>query len=154
MSRELGLHNLQVLDQLEEGDIVKFERGWFSHYGVYVGNTDIVHLMGDSPNELLGTSQGISVVKKENFWDVANKSKAFKHNRDGVNFRPSDKKTIVNRAMSRVGDNSDYHVIYKNCEHFANWCRYDAEDSSQVNVVLTTLAAVGFFIGAKFLGLR
>jgi len=56
LGEQLKLHNKYVLDELEEGDLVEFPRGPFSHWGVYVGqyllilcrvvHIDYLHLMG------------------------------------------------------------------------------------------------------------
>lgn len=44
---------------------------------------------------------------------------------------PADE--IVERALSEVGKRA-YHIVTKNCEHFANWCRYGIEKSKQVSI--------------------
>jgi len=37
MGQQIELHNETVLAKLEEGDLVEFPRGLFSHWGVCVG---------------------------------------------------------------------------------------------------------------------
>ena len=38
---------------------------------------------------------------------------------------------IVSRAISKVGE-VGYNIMFSNCEHFANWCRYNIQRSEQV----------------------
>ncbi|XP_046558722.1 phospholipase A and acyltransferase 2-like [Haliotis rubra] len=45
-SLELQRHNQTVLDNLELGDRLQFKRGVYSHWAVYVGNSEVVHLSG------------------------------------------------------------------------------------------------------------
>ena len=48
-------------------------------------------------------------------------------------FRPDSVATIVKRALESIG-RKGYNLIWKNCEHFATWCRYGKEISKQVNM--------------------
>uniref|UniRef100_A0AC34FWF7 LRAT domain-containing protein n=1 Tax=Panagrolaimus sp. ES5 TaxID=591445 RepID=A0AC34FWF7_9BILA len=45
-------------------------------------------------------------------------------------YKPYSADQIVRRARSRLGL-WDYNLFGNNCEHFANWCRYGIEFSSQ-----------------------
>ena len=40
-------------------------------------------------------------------------------------------KETVRRARERVGE-EEYNLIFKNCEHFALWCKTGVEESTQV----------------------
>ena len=57
----------------------------------------------------------------------------------GFTFRPSEKEIILDRALSRLGD-IGYNILWKNCEHFASWCRYGEEWSEQVRTLETNSA--------------
>ena len=82
MSLLRALQNKEVLAMLEEGDLVEFSTGIYSHWGVYVGDDEIVHLCGididggagDSSLSNVFTISGIgyakACVKRENFWNV------------------------------------------------------------------------------------
>jgi hypothetical protein len=48
--------------------------------------------------------------------------------------RPLKKREILERGMARIGEEG-YNLIWKNCEHFANFCRYDVEISDQVRKI-------------------
>ncbi|XP_069122604.1 uncharacterized protein [Argopecten irradians] len=74
-------HNLKVLKELTIGDIVEFQRVLFKHYGIYVGNEDVIHLTGVENGWFSGVQFiGKGMVKMENFWDVAKGGMAKKHN--------------------------------------------------------------------------
>ncbi|KAK6169609.1 hypothetical protein SNE40_020624 [Patella caerulea] len=162
---DITRHNATVLNYLQEGDIVEFNRGLYSHYGVYVGNEEIVHLAGEDEYDGLGdvnTGHLFSIsgqrfnkawVKKDSFWTVTSNSKAKINNKDNKR-KPLPRHQIVANALSKIG-HVGYNLIYSNCEHFANWCRYEVEKSEQVDNWLTGLAlgAAGVLtvIGAAFL---
>jgi hypothetical protein len=48
---------------------------------------------------------------------------------------------IIDRAKSRLG-NSDYSVIFNNCEHFINWCIHNSNHSHQVIDVTALSTAI------------
>ncbi|KAL3876941.1 hypothetical protein ACJMK2_034720 [Sinanodonta woodiana] len=144
-------HNQTVLDSLEDGDLVEFPRGLYSHWAVYVGNEEVVHLAGD-PNAaskvnansshvfaICGKQFTKAQVKLDNFFKVAADSKAKKNNDKDDKVSPSDKREIVRRAMSKLGE-IGYNILWENCEYFASWCRYGEGWSEQT---ITALKVVG-----------
>ncbi|KAK6980231.1 HRAS-like suppressor 2, partial [Biomphalaria glabrata] len=82
-------HNLAVLQRLELGDRVRFDRGFYSHWGIYIGHGEIVHLAGRgndgiNANVHIGYSFSIAGVQFskaeiciEDFWIVVDDSKAY-----------------------------------------------------------------------------
>ena len=118
-------HNEAVLRTLEVGDLVAFDRIYYTHVGVYVGAEEIVHLYLDEQS-------GKGCVKKEDFWSVAGQSTAKKNNDKGKDYWSLRKEEIKSRALGKLGT-SPYDVLKYNCEHFANWCRYDQMKSVQVD---------------------
>ncbi|ESO92138.1 hypothetical protein LOTGIDRAFT_162789 [Lottia gigantea] len=150
-------HNKTVLSELQPGDIVEFKRGIYSHYGVYIGNEEIVHLSGEDENDGLdafGVEHIFTIsgqlfnkawVKKDKFLEVAGKSKAYKANKD-TKRQPLPAHKIVENSLSKLG-RVGYNIITQNCEHFANWCRYETEKSEQVDGFLTAV-----FLGAAAAG--
>ena len=151
-------HNKYVLDELEVGDLVEFPRGPYSHWGVYVGEGQIVHLSGADDNRygnnkaddvlsgncftISGVDCDKACVKKEDFWNVVEDSLAKKNNEKDKKFRPLSPREIKVRALSRLGP-IPYSIIWSNCEHFAAWCRNDTDLSEQADTVLTWGVALG-----------
>ncbi|KAK3583608.1 hypothetical protein CHS0354_039430 [Potamilus streckersoni] len=143
MATALLNHNQSLLSTLEEGDMVEIPRGRYSHWAVYVGRGKVIHLAGD-PNAPSKTNANalhifsISGVQFDKAWvreddliDVAGNSKAQKNNNKDKKATPSNPKTIVERARSKLGQ-IGYNVLWRNCEYFASWCRYGDGWSQQV----------------------
>lgn len=149
-------HNQTVLEQLEVGDLVEFPRGMYSHWGVFVGDEDIVHLAGeDTGNDginanldsghlftICGRRFNKAFAKVDNFWDVAGASKAKKNNSKDKKCKPFPPEEIKERAFSRIGA-IPYNVLWSNCEHFAAWCRNGEQLSQQVDTVLSWIVGLG-----------
>lgn len=142
-----------VLKGLGEGAGVQFRRGLFSHWGIYDGKENIIHLAGvDACKTAVGSSMSNAFtssgpgfnkacVKKENFWKVAGNSYVMKNNITDTIKAPFLGREIVKRALSRIGP-QPYNIVGKNCEHFASWARNGIPVSFQVQTVLTVAGYV------------
>ena len=154
MADEIERHNKMVLRELVMGDLVEFPGPIYSHWAVYIGGCEVVHLSGinrsrtaaDSPSSGVFTISGIAYtnahVKRENFWIVASESKVEKNNGKDRAKRPFSSKVIKERALSKKGQ-IFYSVLLNNCEHFATWCRYGIKESKQVDAALTSCLVMG-----------
>ena len=58
---------------------------------------------------------------------------------------PADE--IVLRAESQLG-RTGYHLLFDNCEHFANWCVVDRRESRQVSIACERIGAAGAKLAA------
>ncbi|CAC5424385.1 PLA2G16 [Mytilus coruscus] len=94
--RTLKNHNRFVVDSLEEGDLIQFDRGIYSHWAVYAGDEKVIHLTGIGRKMVSDPGHSISisdvffnraVVMIENFWTVAGNSKATKNNSNDRRYR-------------------------------------------------------------------
>lgn len=162
-SSEIKRHNSTVLTQLEEGDLVEFNRGPYSHWGVYIGNEEIVHLSGDENDGINGqvglthffTISGVrfnkAKVVKENFWKVTADSKAKKNNGKDRKCTPLSPDEVVEKALSMMGE-IGYNVLWNNCEHFAAFCRYGQKWSEQADKFLSWVAGITFGVAAISIG--
>ncbi|XP_076472373.1 phospholipase A and acyltransferase 3-like [Babylonia areolata] len=147
-------HNETLLSVLEPGDLIEFPRGMYSHWAVYIGNEEVVHLSGDENDginagmeashflTISGQRFGKALVKVENFWEVVEGTKAMKNNAKDKKYNPLPKAEIVKNALARIG-RVGYNVLFDNCEHFATWCRYGLNKSEQVDTFLTGLSVLG-----------
>ncbi|XP_067662417.1 phospholipase A and acyltransferase 3-like [Haliotis asinina] len=150
-SVELQRHNQTVLDNLEPGDRLQFERGLYSHWAVYIGNSEVVHLSGvdgpigsdlDQSFTISGVEFDKGIIRKDAFWDVVGDSKVHKNNSKDTKLKHFGPSKIVERALAKVGE-VGYNIFFKNCEHFATWCRYGKEESDQADGLFTLLAVGG-----------
>lgn len=168
-SGSLNTHNATLLNELEIGDMVEFPRGWYSHWGVYIGDGKIVHLSGGDNDGINGAFNSGSVfticgkrfnkafVKIDNFWEVVLGCNAKKNNGKDRKCRPRQAHEIVQNAMEMVGE-IGYNVLWNNCEHFAAFIRYGKKWSEQADTALVTVvvtgavAAVGLLLSSLFGG--
>lgn len=131
------------------GDILAVKRGngLYYHYGVYVGNAHIIHYNFDSkdPNtikrrcihkafikEFLNDSYSFYVLKfagDKLFEEDGDNKLSDDYIYDNYHIY-SPEKTIA-RAESMI-DQTDYSLIFNNCEHFAMWCKTGLKESLQV----------------------
>ncbi|XP_019642160.1 PREDICTED: phospholipid-metabolizing enzyme A-C1-like [Branchiostoma belcheri] len=146
-------HNEGVLSRCNNGDLLQFPRGRFAHWAVYVGGGHVVHRTGNN-NDRGGILSSLSSkspsgvildkaeIREDSFWDVVGDTPAKINNyRDKTRVALSGPE-IVERARKNVGE-VGYNVLWKNCEHFATWCRYGEEYSKQANTAAA--ASVGVF---------
>ncbi len=112
----------------QRGDHIRASRGLYTHHGVYVSDGEVIHFSSrrGEPNHVISTDlaffcQGhrLSVrdyteEERRDLYPVAD---------------------IVQWARHCLGD-GDYHLIFNNCEHFANVCTLGRFRSGQVERVI------------------
>ncbi|MBQ6971360.1 MAG: lecithin retinol acyltransferase family protein [Synergistaceae bacterium] len=147
----------------KNGDILRVNRGLYSHYGVYVSDSDhVIHYTGaNGPDDFNG------IVRETTLAEFLNGSPAYsvctfpEHPADlpaahegnrlsrilrfirevkltGYHLYSGDE--TVRRARSKLGEGG-YNLAFNNCEHFAVWCKTGVKESSQVNRVLDIIAS-------------
>ncbi|MBQ6776099.1 MAG: lecithin retinol acyltransferase family protein [Synergistaceae bacterium] len=146
--------------QAENGDVIKVNRGLYSHYGVYVKDSGtVIHYTGatgpadfngmvreTSLEEFLNGAEGFTVCKFEKTPDKLLPSLMMK--RRGVfqlwqmirvlrlmSYHLYSGAETIERARSKLGQGG-YNLALNNCEHFAVWCKTGVKDSSQVDNIL------------------
>ncbi|KAH9490834.1 hypothetical protein Btru_033519 [Bulinus truncatus] len=152
-------NNFNVINNLEPGDIVKIHRNMFSHWGIYVGDNRLVNVQGNQTGQWTVSGvqllphinrPGVTEVVEESFLDVVKGDMAEIYNHSDASKRPFPSHEVVSRAKSKLGL-IQYHPLYKNCEHFVNWCRYNSEESSQTQNVFAGVT-LGSALGGFLLG--
>ncbi|KAG6586668.1 Lecithin retinol acyltransferase [Phytophthora cinnamomi] len=135
-----------------QGDVVRFDRGQYSHLALYVGSGRVVHLWSPSERDFQVRVDSIRFVQRtcsaseppEKFTDELDERMLVDHE-----LRPIEGEEVVRRAMSRLGE-AQYSCLAHNCEHFVTWARYGFGASPQVasnaNQVLAG-AMVGAVVG-------
>ena len=90
---------------LKKGDHIKVMRTVYSHHGIYIGYGKVIgyndRVVQKSSLESFADGDSIIYVDESSRYT---------------------KNEIVQRAKSRLGE-SDYNLIWNNCENFATWCR-------------------------------
>lgn len=117
-------------DTFLPGTILRVFRGFYFHYGVYVGNGRVVHFCSTGMNELDFSSADVVETSLKMF------SKGDVVYVDTQEIPAFERDEIVRRARSAIGTKlGTYNLLSNNCEHFANWCRCGKLVSHQKNFV-------------------
>ena len=146
----------------KNGDVIRVNRGLYSHYGVYAADSNhVIHYTGATgPDDFNG------IVRETTLEEFLNGAENFtvcnfpehpqnfpaKRNAKGlvkilqliriikmINYHLYSGEETVERARSRLGEGG-YNLALNNCEHFAVWCKTGVKDSSQVNNILDVIA--------------
>ncbi|XP_068105976.1 phospholipase A and acyltransferase 3-like [Hyperolius riggenbachi] len=133
----------------DPGDLIEIFGIVCQHWGVYVGNGDIVHITdGESSSSNSSfISGGRCVVRRQDMYDAA-KGFPFRVNNKYDDRRdpyPADK--IVRDALSEVGSRKKYKLTTANCEHFVTKLRYGRKASQQVKDGVASVVG-GLVLGA------
>lgn len=118
------------------GDHLKASRMGYAHHGIYVGEGRVLHYLDN---------RGICECSLEEFADGMPTDTV-----PYLVFDTFDPEEIVRRAYSRMGE-SEYSLVFKNCEHFATWCVCGLEHSGQVQRAAAAMAGVGAFAAKRAL---
>lgn len=159
-------HNTELLMSLKPGDIVKFDRGGYYHFVIYVGNGRVIHIRGLPDHTvmdyvrpcLVGSVGSVPQEKveiaEEDFWTASYHCKGYLANDESRESFEVDE--ILRRARASIGP-AEYHLLRKNCEHWVNKIKYGSEQSQQATnftigvsttgAVLVTGAVVGGVLG-------
>jgi len=100
-------------------------RRFYTHHGIYLGDSDVAHYSGFSGSLRSGP---IEVIDLEHF----------AHGRPVWMFQPSHRYSsaeVAERARSRLGENR-YRIFSNNCEHFCRWCVSGKSYSAQISACL------------------
>ena len=143
------------------GDVIRVNRGLYSHYGVYVKDSDtVIHYTGETgPNDFNGVVRETSL---EEFLNGAKDFNVCKFSKNPADFIASmlakkqrgifkllqiisllkmmdyhlySGEETIERARSKLGQGG-YNLAINNCEHFALWCKIGVKYSAQVDNVL------------------
>jgi AraC-like DNA-binding protein len=108
------------------GAHVVTQRRGYTHHGIYVGASQVVHYAGLARGLRRGPVEEISLS-----------SFAARHAVGVIAGVPQkfDAREVVRRARSRLGENR-YRLLTNNCEHFCEWCLQGERRSYQIEACL------------------
>jgi hypothetical protein len=110
---------------MAKADHVFVSHGIYTHHGIDFGDGSVVHLSRASGK--------VCQVNLDDF--LRGRRLLSRHWEDG--YEPD---IVLERAYSRLGE-PGYNLAYRNCEHFASWCKSGIAHSSQVKRVERRVAA-------------
>jgi hypothetical protein len=111
----------------QKGDVVYVNRFFYKHYGIYNNDESVIHFSADRGAEINPENAYIRETSLLEFLKGGNLQ--IDHSIKPV-FPPEE---IAHRALCLVSTNlGEYSLLFKNCEHFTNWCTTDELESKQV----------------------
>ncbi|KAM7394483.1 hypothetical protein PAMP_021286 [Pampus punctatissimus] len=136
------------LSLYKRGDLLEVPRTLFTHFGIYLGDNRVAHLIPDilpviSKNKsaiakmvtnnrlLLGVITKVASVRVDSVADFAYGSEILINHMDKVcSHHPLDGDEVARRAEKLLGSVT-YSLLWYNCEHYVMYCRYGMAISYQ-----------------------
>lgn len=134
------------------GDVLEVSRVHVTHYGIYLGNNRVAHLMPDillaltdnreltqpvvsSKRLLLGVISRVASIRVDTVEDFAYGADILVNHLD----KALQKKALLNEEVARRAEKlmglSSYSLLWNNCEHFVTYCRFGTAVSPQSDKV-------------------
>uniref|UniRef100_A0A8C2Y4R6 Lecithin retinol acyltransferase n=1 Tax=Coturnix japonica TaxID=93934 RepID=A0A8C2Y4R6_COTJA len=107
------------------GDLLEVPRTLFIHFGIYLGENRVAHLMPDILPAFTDDRRQIQRV-------VTNKRILVNHMDRLFKDQVLGSEEAARRAEKLVGATA-YSLLWNNCEHFVTYCRYGAPVSFQTD---------------------
>ncbi|GAA6085649.1 lecithin retinol acyltransferase a [Tachysurus ichikawai] len=140
------------------GDVLEVPRTLFVHFGIYLGDDRVAHLVPDilpaitgeraltavtNTRLVLGCMCRSASVRVDSVADFAYGAPVHVNAMDRRLFyaRPMDGEQVARRAERRVGHVA-YSLLWNNCEHFVTSCRYGSHVSLQTDQFCSGMKAV------------
>lgn len=136
------------LSLYKRGDLLEVPRTLFTHFGIYLGDNRVAHLIPDilpvfTKNKstiakmvtnnrlLLGVIAKVASVRVDSVADFAYGSEILINHTDRVCKQPAlDGDEVARRAEKLLGSVT-YSLLWYNCEHYVMYCRYGMAISYQ-----------------------
>uniref|UniRef100_A0A3B1JGE7 Lecithin retinol acyltransferase b, tandem duplicate 2 n=1 Tax=Astyanax mexicanus TaxID=7994 RepID=A0A3B1JGE7_ASTMX len=132
----------------KRGDLLEVPRTLFTHFGIYLGNNRVAHLIPDilpvisadksaiakmvTNNRLiLGAITKQASVRVDNVDDFAYGAEILVNHMDEVCSRPPLEGEEVARRAEKLLGSVEYSLLWYNCEHYVMYCRYGTSMSFQ-----------------------
>lgn len=136
------------ISMFKRGDLLEVPRTLFTHFGIYLGNNRVAHLIPDilpiiSADEsavskmvtnkrlILGVILKKASVRVDSVEDFAYGAEVLVNSMDRVCSRPPLQGEEVARRAERLMGSTDYSLLWFNCEHYVMFCRYGTSMSFQ-----------------------
>lgn len=137
---------------LKRGDLLEVQRTLFVHFGIYLGENKVAHLMPDilpvfttnsklistvvtNKRLILGCIYKHASVRIDSVEDFAYGANIQANDMDRRTKTPAmSNEEVAKRAEKLVGA-IPYSLLWNNCEHFVTYCRYGTPVSQQTERV-------------------
>ena len=137
-----------LFDKLDIGSVVFVDNYFvglntYQHYGVYIGNGNVVHFAPLEGQEISMENGIIHETTLEKFLN----GRALQIDKNIEKKYPEDE--IIKRARSRLNQKG-YNLFTNNCEHFARWCVTGENVSYQIDDLPQKLDYTILIVQEKF----
>ncbi|KAG7485126.1 hypothetical protein JOB18_003469 [Solea senegalensis] len=147
------------LSLFKRGDLLEVPRTLFTHFGIYLGDNRVAHLIPDilpvmtrdrnaiakmvtNNRLLLGVITKTASVRVDSVADFAYGSEIVINHMDKVCSQPPlDGDEVARRAEKLLGSVT-YSLLWYNCEHYVMYCRYGMAISYQTYQFCTTVRKI------------
>ncbi|XP_068134993.1 lecithin retinol acyltransferase-like isoform X2 [Hyperolius riggenbachi] len=141
------------------GDLLEVPRTLFVHFGIYLGDNRVAHLIPDilpalSRNKsyiekmvtnkrlIAGVLAKVASVRVDSVQDFAYGGDIIINHMDhNISNKPLSAEEVAQRAEKLVG-NTSYSLLWDNCEHFVTFCRYGTPVSFQTEKFCETIKKI------------
>lgn len=138
---------------LRRGDLLEVPRTLFTHYGIYLGDKQVAHLIPDilpvftsdqklintvitNKRLIVGCMYRCATVRVDTLEDFAYGSSILVNRMDKMmKSQALPNEEVAKRAEKLIGEIA-YSLLWNNCEHFVTYCRYGSAASRQTEKVL------------------
>ncbi len=138
--------------KFQRGDLLEVPRTLFIHFGIYLGDNRVAHLIPDilpvltadsrqiqemvtNTRLVLGVISKRASIRVDSVEDFAYGARILLNAMDRtVRRSPLTGEEVARRAERLVGSVS-YSLLWNNCEHFVTYCRYGTAQSLQTDKV-------------------
>lgn len=152
-------HPVAAPQKFQRGDLLEVPRTLFTHFGIYLGDNRVAHLIPDILPLLTADSRQIqemvtntrlvlgvlckrASIRVDSVEDFAYGAGILLNAMDRtVRRTPLTGEEVARRAERLVGSVS-YSLLWNNCEHFVTYCRYGAAQSLQTDKFCETLKSL------------
>ncbi|XP_070086154.1 phospholipase A and acyltransferase 4-like [Equus caballus] len=145
---KLRIREMKFCVEPEPGDLIETFRTGYEYWAIYVEGGDVIHVAPPSEKPGAGIFSSISsifssissifsilssraVVKQERLQDVVGSYRYWVNNYLDHKYRPWPVNQIISSAKEKIGEETEYSVLGKNCEHFVTLRRYGRVCSRQ-----------------------
>ncbi|XP_042341916.1 lecithin retinol acyltransferase a [Plectropomus leopardus] len=144
---------------LRRGDLLEVPRTLFTHYGIYLGDNKVAHLIPDilpvltndqklissvitNKRLILGCMYRCATVRVDTLEDFAYGSNILINRMDKMMKNQAfPNEDVAKRAEKLIGA-IPYSLLWYNCEHFVTQCRYGAAASRQTEQFCECLKSI------------
>ncbi|KAK7929492.1 hypothetical protein WMY93_005887 [Mugilogobius chulae] len=144
---------------LRRGDLLEVPRTIFTHFGIYLGDGRVAHLIPDilpaltrdpalirtvitNTRLIIGCAFKCATVRVDTLEDFAYGARILVNRMDtDVKSQPLPNEEVARRAERLLGS-TPYSLLWNNCEHFVTHCRYGCAASKQTDKFCEVLKSV------------